>query len=163
MRSKEQMLTLISEIEEELKNIQVLEESISNLRPRITNVAEEDRRYLIESAALEFHNFYLACERIFEKIAVEINGGISPTPDWHSRLLNNMALEIKEIRPPVLTKDLARDLQEYLKFRHLVTSIYGFELDFERMKPLIKNLPRVTNMFKKEIKHFLHFLKSITS
>ncbi|MGB9887889.1 MAG: hypothetical protein ACPLRW_12990, partial [Moorellales bacterium] len=44
---------------------------------------------------------------------------------WHKQLLNRMTLEVPEVRPPVISKDLARTLDEYLRFRHVFRNVYG--------------------------------------
>lgn len=48
-----------------------------------------------------------------------------------------MTIEIKGIRPPVISKELAAELDEYLSFRHLFRNIYGFELESKRLENLI--------------------------
>ncbi len=161
MKNKESILTLIAEIEEELKNIESLEKAISQQKNRIESATSPEKNYLIESAALKMHNFYNACERIFKKIAGDINGEIPATYDWHYRLLKNMTLDIPDLRPPVLTVSLENKLLEYLRFRHIVRNIYGFELDWERLKPLIYNFSNIVSQFKKEIGTFLEFLKTL--
>ncbi len=50
---------------------------------------EQEKTIYMESLALKLHNFYNGCERIFEKIAVDINGGIPGSFDWHKRLLHS--------------------------------------------------------------------------
>ena len=40
------------------------------------------------------HDFYTGIERIFEKIAPELNGGVPAGSAWHRELLESMALDI---------------------------------------------------------------------
>lgn len=160
MKSREEIISLIAEIKGELRDIEILSESIKALKTKIEKgIGEEE--YLVESAALKLQNFYTACERIFEKIAGEINGGVPTTPDWHHRLLKVMTLDIPEIRPPVITPNLEKRLLEYLKFRHIVRSIYGFELEVERLRPLMDDVPKVSLQLKEEVEKFFDFLKTI--
>jgi len=158
MKKKEEILTLIAEIQDELKSIGVLTKAIEVLRIKIGK-ARKEKEYLVESAALKLQNFFTAVERIFEKIAGDVNGGLPTTLDWHSRLLKVMTLEIPEVRPPVITHNLEKKLLEYLRFRHLARSIYGFELDVERMEALLSDISRVSLQLKKEIEGFIGFLK----
>lgn len=161
MKSREELLTIVAEIRQELADLAVLKEDIEQAQDKIQSASQEDRPYFLESAALKLHNFYTACERIFERIAGEINGGTPDTYDWHRRLLKNMSLEIPTIRPIVISKDLEKELEEYLKFRHLVRNIYGFELDFERMGPLIRGVSEVFDKLSQEIGTFLSFLEEL--
>jgi hypothetical protein len=162
MRSeKEGIFVLVSEIKDELENMDAVAESLACLQGKIMDADASDRKYLLESAGLELHNFYVACERIFKKIAGEINGGLPSSMDWHTRLLNIMTLAIEDRRPPVIRKKTAEKLAEYLKFRHLLMNIYGFELQAEKILPLIKKLPETRKEFRKDMEEFLEFLKSI--
>ncbi len=159
--NKDVILILVSEINDDLDNIDVIAESLASLPGKMEKSTEEDKGYIIESAGLKLHNFYIACERVFRKIAGDINGGLPSAFDWHMRLLNIMTLEIEGKRPPVIKKETARELSEYLKFRHLLTNVYGFELQAERILPLIESLPSVKKEFRKDIEEFLGFLKTV--
>lgn len=55
----------------------------------LTNPALAD--ICAESLALKLHNFYTGCERIFQIIASELNGGLPSSYDWQRRLLNPMS------------------------------------------------------------------------
>lgn len=80
------------------------------------------------------HDFYNCCERIFRRISTEINGGFEQRETWHKELLYRMTIEIKGLRPEVISEDLAAELDDYLSFRHLFRNIYGFELKGERLE-----------------------------
>lgn len=101
------------------------------------------------------HDFYNACERIFETIAREINGGVPLSGQWHKKLLYQMTLSIKEIRPAVISAKLAARLDEFLAFRHLFRNIYGFELEGERLTQLADKFPKTVELFKTEIAEFI--------
>lgn len=61
-----------------------------------------------------------------------------------------MTIEIKDIRPQVISEDLAAELDDYLSFRHLFRNIYGFELRGERVDRLVDKFGRTSERFKKE-------------
>jgi hypothetical protein len=117
------------------------------------------KRIYEESLALKLHNFYTGCERIFRKIADDINGGVPRSSDWNKRLLKSMSLDIEKIRPPVISKTTEKALEEYLAFRHVVRNIYGFEIDSERLKGLAGKTSKIYKVFEKELKKFIQFLK----
>jgi hypothetical protein len=104
------------------------------------------------------HDFYNACERVFQIIAREINGLIPESERWHKKLLAQMAVEIKGIRPALISKKLAAELDEYLAFRHLFRNIYGFELESDRLDRLAEKFPSVARKFEQEIRNFVNKL-----
>ena len=56
--------------------------------------------------------------------------------DRHKRLLNKMTLKIPGLRPAVISKELKEALDEYLRFRHVFRNVYGYLLEWKRMKGL---------------------------
>jgi hypothetical protein len=158
---KERIPDLIAEIRDEMANLKRLIGEIGYVyheRP----ASERKRRVYHESLALKLHNFYTGCERIFQKIADDLNGGIPTSHEWHKRLLSGMALEIEGSRPNVITKRTAVELEEYLAFRHVVRNIYGFELDPERISRLVERVGEVFQHFEKEFDKFISFLVAVS-
>lgn len=153
----QKILRVISEIEEELGNIERL---LSELNE---HQKEEPRNsFYLRAVGSIFHDFYCGVERIFERIAEELNGGIPEGENWHIQLLKDMTLQIEEVRPTVISKELVSDLKGYLEFRHRFRNIYGFELEWDKMKGLKETMPGVAERFKKEIKEFIAFMKKLT-
>lgn len=105
------------------------------------------------------HDFYTCCERIFRRVAIELNGGLDDTEQWHKSLLYRMTLPLEGIRPAVISEELASDLDEYLAFRHVFRNIYGFELKGDRVARLADRLDDVVGRFKKEIGSFCRILE----
>lgn len=151
---------LISEIKDELRLLDILVTDIIETADRIPK-SHPGKRIYEESLALKLHNFYTGYERIFQKIADDINGGVPRSWDWHKRLLKSMSLEIENIRPSLISKDTAKLLEEYLAFRHVIRNIYGFEIDSERLKRLIEKIHGTHERLKKEINSFIRFLKKL--
>lgn len=152
----------IAEIEEDLFSLESVCNSI-NETYKIFPDNEQQKIIYKESLALKLHNYYTVCERVFEKIAVDLNGGVPDKYDWHRRLLHSMTLEIKDRRPKVISIETEKMLSEYLGFRHVVRNIYGYELDFERMSHLIDKLSPTNLRFTEEINTFIKFLKTLSS
>jgi len=138
---------------QEIKDLILIE--LSN----IDKLKNEMKRYVHEPEAQRakgsiLHDFYNICERIFKLITKEINGDFKGGEHWHKQLLYRMTLKLKGIRPPVVTKELAASLDEFLTFRHLFRNIYGFELIGDRLDSLVKKFFHTADRFKKEIKTF---------
>jgi len=108
-----------------------------------------------QAAALSLHNFYMGIERIFEKIAKQIDGLLPTGANSHQELLNQMAREIPDVRPPVIQVDTLKRLDEYRRFRHVATHRYGFELEPHRIQQLIEELPICHNELTKDMQDFL--------
>jgi len=73
-----------------------------------------------------------------------------------------MSLEIKDVRPPLISEELKLKLQKYLGFRHVFRNIYGFYLEQERIKALIKESPRILLCLKREITTFQKYLDKLS-
>jgi hypothetical protein len=134
-------------IERELKNINSLKLELESCKGNSHTIRRAKGSIL--------HDFYNGVERIFELITENINGKTTLNGQWHKRLLYQMTAEIKDIRPIVISNNLAAELDEYLSFRHLFRNIYGFELDSNRLDVLIEKFPSVISKFENEIKEFI--------
>jgi len=157
---KETLPDLIAELQDELELLGHLVaeiEDVNETKPK----SQRAKAVYEESLALKLHNFYTGCERIFQKIADDINGGVPSSFDWHKRLLKSMSLEIENIRPAVISKSTLRMLEDFLAFRHVIRNIYGFEIDTERLQSLINNVQGAYRMFKKDIDKFIVFLRKM--
>lgn len=73
---------------------------------------------------------------------------------WHSELFHSMFKET-ENRKSVLSHDLEEPLKEYLGFRHIFRHSYGYELDWERLKPLFSGMPEIWQKIKKSLIEFI--------
>jgi hypothetical protein len=70
-----------------------------------------------------------------------------------------MTIPLKDIRPQVISEELAAELDEYLAFRHLFRSIYGFELKGDRIDHLAEKFGGVSRRFAEEMGAFLEHLR----
>ena len=155
MQNKEEIPVLVAEIKDELSKLDMLSQKLSS------QVNRTNKEEIAESAALRLHNFYTGCERIFKLIVSEVNGGVPHELDWHKRMLTQVSLEIEDIRPAVISLKTRKDLEELLRFRHIVRNIYGFELKPERIETLISLATSLFPRFTKEIENFMTFLIGI--
>lgn len=145
------LLTLKAEIVKELENLERLSDELGAIKSKNTPV------YLRSKGSI-LHDFYNCCERIFKKVAFEMNGSLDESDRWHKALLYKMTINIDGIRPALISNSLAGQLHDYLSFRYLFRNIYGFELKKDKIDFLIKKHRQVTNDFIIELKEFLLFL-----
>ena len=141
---------LAAEIEAELATMGALGEEFANAPPGGDS-------YAIRARGSMLHDFYNCVERVFLRIARELNGGAPRGEQWH-QLISDMALEIVGVRPAVVDRRLAETLREYLRFRHVFRNVYGGVLDAERMASLEDRLPATLTAFRHDIKAFVAWL-----
>lgn len=150
---------LAGDLELELAKLNRLAEQVQQLQQNILqSPIYADSFY--ESLALKLHNFYTGCERMFSLISTELNGGLPKGADWHRRLLSRMATE-QEDRRAVIQPTTESHLSEFLRFRHVVRNIYGFELDVEKLKQLLERYPLAWKTLDSDICDFADWLRAL--
>jgi hypothetical protein len=159
-KTANELREIITDINNELARLTQLHRQIHQAQTEITNNPTLSP-FLYESLALKFHNFYTGCERIFQILASELNGGLPSSYDWHRRLLIRMANPQAE-RPAVLTSETAKQLEEYLAFRHVVRNIYGFELNPRRLDNLLASYDQTWFAIERDMHQFLDWLNQLT-
>ena len=139
-------------IKDEFEKLRLLDKEKNSL------LKKKPSNYVLRAAGSILHDFYTGIEKIFENIAKEVDRRIPLGEEWHSELLHQMTLDIKGLRPPVISSNTEKILREYLGFRHLFRKRYGFELDWQRMKRLLLKMPQVLSGLAKEIEIFFKTL-----
>lgn len=151
---------LISEIKAERRNLSNIVEEMENL----TNQLDDEPTGLeLRAAGSILHDYYTGLEKIFRLIALESDGNLPSGEEWHKRLLDRMAVEVEDLRPPVIDESLKEQLSEYLRFRHVFRHIYGFELKWARCKPLVDRLPKMHQELAHRLDEFQNFLREINN
>ena len=151
-------LLLKADIDREVAQVgRLLEES----RRDLSGVGEVPSRLEVRGVASVLHDFYSGVERIFERIALELDGELPRGADWHSQLLNRMEEEVEGVRPRVLTPDLAERLRPFLRFRDLFLNIYGGQLCWERSTGLLSEADEVWPLLKQEMQEFTGVLRRL--
>lgn len=148
-----------AEIESELKILEKLSKNCIDFY-------EENKNELNSSVNLRvlgsfLHDFYTCVERIFKKIANDIDGELPDGSSWHSTLLERMNLDLQPIRPQVIDKELMELLYDYLRFRHIFRHLYGFELDWDKMQHLVIQIRNTFEEFRQQLSQFLSFIDKI--
>jgi hypothetical protein len=113
----------------------------------------------IELSALAalLHSFYTGVENIFKRVAIELDGQPVRGDAWHRELLLRMKAAGVDHRPALLSEELHDTLNEYLRFRHVFRNAYSFDLDWQKMSPLVL---RIEETFKKLETALDDFLKT---
>lgn len=151
---------LRADIGREMDNLRRLVAEAEKWQPLLPDWPDTVR---VRTAGGILHDFYCAAERIFRHIAVRVDEDLPSGPDWHIQLLHRMATRIESVRPAVLDQETARHLDEYLRFRHLFRNVYGFDLDWERCRELLAELPATFEKLSKQLAAFDEFLGTLES
>ena len=101
------------------------------------------------------HSFYNGLENIFEIIAKNIDNNVPIGNKSHQELLHQMVSE-NENRAEIINEELYLKLREYATFRHFYRHAYSFQLNWEKMNPLIDNLQKVWNEVKLNLENFIN-------
>lgn len=120
-----------------------------------------DQDYYLDAVALNLHGFYSGVERLFELTARHIDEAVPTGESWHQDLINQMAQEMPNVRPAMISADVAAGLDEYRRFRHLVRNAYATNLVPGKMQGLLERLLPLWNRLRAELMAFAAFLEQI--
>lgn len=128
---------------------------------RIANRIEVRRRTFdqrvaaeVDSMGYQLHNLYGAFEQLFEEVARFFENRIDEAR-YHSDLIRRMQLEIRGIRPALLSEATALDLDELRRFRHFFRHAYATELDPLRVAELVAKVSGIRRSFGQDFERFL--------
>jgi N6-adenosine-specific RNA methylase IME4 len=123
--------------------------------------AQRDQDAYLDSVALNIHAFYSGLEKLFELIARHVDGSSPEGIAWHRDLLSRMSDEVTDIRPAVISKEMSKQLDQYLRFRHLVRNVYATNLKPDKMLGLVEGLADLWPKLSAELNAFSEFLKEV--
>lgn len=144
---------LRADIQLELANLERLVEEVRDLP-----IEAPANKLIVRGVGSILHDFYSGAEKIFQLIALNLDANLPRGEDWHAQLLRRMSASVPDVRPPVITPDLGSSLSEYLSFRQLFRSVYGFEFKWRRLRELADDVPGVYSELHKQIVAFLSLL-----
>ncbi len=151
------LIRLAAEIGEELRKLDYLYAEWRGVDPELQATS-----LILRGKGSILHDFYCGVERIFKRIAEDLNGGIPSGDSWHRDLLIDMKLNLPGLRPAVISEDTFRLLADFLDFRHRFRNIYGFELDDKKLAAIEAKFSGALENFKADLKVFLNFLTDLS-
>jgi predicted nucleotidyltransferase len=105
-----------------------LEQTIAALTKALQKVSSVPEDFAVRTLASYLMDFYRRCERMSERVAVTLDGGLPQGKNWHQELLRQVAEPGGENRPALWSGPLLLDLDAYRRFRHVVHHKYGDDL-----------------------------------
>ena len=148
---------LIQRITDERTKIERTVQGIANALQDIEIIAANHKKYVEKTIASDLAEVYSGIERIFERIAREIDIQMPGGSRWHNDLLEQMAEQRPE-RPPVISANTLPRLKELLDFRHKINNIYRDELIYEKVEEHAKPIGDLLATVSKELDTLIAFL-----
>ncbi|MBC8432097.1 MAG: hypothetical protein H8D96_09265 [Desulfobacterales bacterium] len=116
--------------------------------------------YYLDGVALNLHSFYSGIERIFELIAANVDCMFPEGENWHQALLKQMAEEMSDVRPAVISDFVRLAFDEYRGFRHIVRNVYTYKFDSARIEKLTERAGPLFAQLRAELLAFADFLEA---
>lgn len=117
----------------------------------------------VDFAAVNLQAYYTGIERIFRTIAEKIDDSIPESERWHKDLLDQVAIEVPQMRPSVISKSMRDELFDYLAFRHVIRNVYPFDINAKKVEELLDKLQHVHEQLTRELEAFREFLRQTSS
>ncbi len=148
---------LIQRISDERTKIARTVDRVERALEKIDILPADAREFIERALAADIAEVYTGFEKIFERIANEIDKHLPKGERWHTDLLAQM-VERRPERPPVISEGTQRGLGQLLRFRHKVNNIYGDELIYEKSEEHAKRVGKLFESVAEELDTFNDFL-----
>ncbi len=150
-------LALKNRLEDELIGLERVAQGLEAALERVSTTPDE---FATRALVTYLDDFYKGCERLGERVAVTLDGGLPQGERWHQLLLGQMGEFSPEGLPAFWSGSLLLELDEYRRFRHRVRHIYGYDLEAQRVltlaqgvKPLLANVKQAVEIFGEWLKN----------
>lgn len=142
-RRAAELRTLLAWIAHQRAVVRRVEERLDRAEARVGEGTDPE---LVAATALFLQHFYTAIEDTLVRIAERLDGSAPSGEEGHRLLLDQMALDIPEVRPAVLTPEIRRHLDVLRRFRHRARHAYDEDYDWHRMGEPLAARAQVTEL-----------------
>ncbi len=149
---------LISELQSDLAALSELEETNKRAQTRLEAGADDELDFAVLGYTL--HNIYNLVENSFYRIARHFENNLNQE-SWHKDLLYRMTLSIEGIRPAIIDRATADELDELRSFRHVFRNMYRKRLDPQKIRILQESLPSALAGYTRSITAFIETLRLV--
>jgi len=137
-----------------------IEHTLKRVAEGVKRAKQTGDDYYLDGVALNLHGFYSGVERIFELIAVNVDDMLPQGENWHQVLLKQMAEEMAEVRPAVISDSVRLGFDEYRGFRHVVRNVYSYKFDSAGIEELTEKAGPLFTRLRAELLAFAEFLEA---
>jgi len=134
------MASLAERIAAELENIDNI---VSRIPPagNLPNLSDLE----LAGVAAMVHSFYNGIENVLKQVLRARGGALPSGESWHKELIQIASSS------GILSEETAVAVREYMAFRHFFSHAYAFDIDPERLEPLVAHLPSVNAAFRRDL------------
>lgn len=152
----------LSDLREEIEiEIELMEATVKELVSLRLDVAEGIPTVREKTAAAAFlAQFYGGIENILKRIYRFYNVPLPTGDTWHVDLFKQLCEPPKPPLPCLFDQTISSDLAPFRKFRHVIYHGYGFQLDWDRIRPGIEGIEEIFRRFKSIVYSYLQALES---
>ena len=144
--------TAKTKIEHEILRI---DKSIVSVKPLLDLCKIKDPDIIeITAVAQVLHSFYNGVESIIILLFKCVNEKLPNGLIWHKTLFE-MSFGNNSRNVKIINDDIKNDLEKYLLFRHYIRHSYGSELDWNEMRPLVKEIENTWKVIKNNFEEFI--------
>lgn len=138
------MASLSEKVEAELEQV---EQAVREL-PATRRMGRLSVLELAGTASL-LSAFYHGVENVLKQSLLSLGAPLPTGAAWHRDLLH------ASLTHQVVSANTRNRLAAYMAFRHFFTHAYGFELEAERLRPLVRDVRSLFADFKVEARRFV--------
>lgn len=153
--SEDVYVALRQRLQDELVGI---ERIVRGLEAALVQAGDAPDEFGLRALASYLDDFYKGCERICERVAVTLDGGLPGGERWHQRLLGQMGEAGGHNRPALFGGQLLLQLDDYRRLRHAMRHIYGYELEAERLLTLARQAAATYAQVRQAVEMFCEWL-----
>jgi hypothetical protein len=146
---------LQAELEAQLAKIDQVYAELEDRTAQMSSEADA----LIESTGYQIHNLYNAVEDLLKIVAAAFENSIADLSRWHTELLDRMTLDVKSVRPQLISMECAAPLHELRAFRHFFRHAYGVSIDYDRVRKNVEKARQIRPLLRRDIDAFLAALQ----
>lgn len=149
----ERLNMALSDLEKHCSKFPLLQSYVQNKEPD---------EIILSAIGSHLHSYYNGIEKIFEIINKETDNFSFNSDRSHSELLLVMAMKTDK-RNAVISEQSKNELSDYMKFRHFFRHSYSYDIDWNKVKPLLNQIQTNWQRVHKEIDTFRNdFVKKQT-
>lgn len=135
-----------------------IERTVRGLEAGLVQAGDAPDEFALRALASYLDDFYKSCERICERVAVTLDGGLPTGERWHQRLLGQMGEAGGHNCPALFGGQLLLQLDDYRRLRHQMRHIYGYELEAERLLTLARGVASTYAQVRQAVEAFCEWL-----
>lgn len=142
-RRAAQLRTLLAWVAHQRETIDRISQRLNRVEARLADGLDPE---VIAAAALFLQHFFTGIEDALLRLAEDLDGSVPGGDEWHRLLLDQMGLDIPEVRPALLAPDLSRHLHVLRRFRHRVRHAYDEAYDWHKMAEPLEARAQTTQL-----------------